>query len=192
MKPLIVGDPAQFAIESGISQVLTPQSQLAIGYFTIHLGGHRYGVYASDATLLGCSFNAIQTRVSQRGLHTAPFCKLSTALQLIDAYRAANFVDERQEEQFFGLSCSGFKDVVVANGIIFAPDGDAAFDDDSHILQFDCDNYVRLIAFKNLSSGVDSLETIVEKYIVANEFYEILSRWAEGFVLERNRLLLLG
>jgi hypothetical protein len=42
----------------------------------------------------------------------------------------------------------GLRDMIYSRHILWAPDGDAAFDDGSYILQFDVDERVRLIAFK--------------------------------------------
>ena len=69
---MIVGKPSIFAIESCIK---TPYSRLgfrALGYFLIHIQGHRYGVQQPDATMLACSFDEVERRIKNRGMHTAP------------------------------------------------------------------------------------------------------------------------
>ncbi len=189
MTILIIGEPASFAIESSITEVLVRESQLAIGYFVIHVAGRRFGVHASDATLLRCSFDAVERRISRRGSHCISFGAEPDAIKIADAVLAANYIDARQEECFFGLSCEQFRDVLVTSEIVWAPDGDEAFDDGGNVLQFDLGNKVRLIAFMNLDEHEDSLQTVVEKWIDADQFYQVLIKWKELFEVERNRLI---
>jgi hypothetical protein len=58
---MICGDPSTFAIESNISRAFHRLSSRALGRFTVHLRGRRYGVFEPDATLLACSLDEIKT-----------------------------------------------------------------------------------------------------------------------------------
>jgi hypothetical protein len=63
---MIVGEPQIFAIESGISRAYARLSLLALGFFVIHVGGRRYGVYEEEATMLANSFDEVRRRLSHR------------------------------------------------------------------------------------------------------------------------------
>jgi hypothetical protein len=70
---MVIGNPSVFAIESGITQAYESLSLRALGFFVIHVGGRRFGVYESDATMLANSYDTVQTRVARRGGHTSRF-----------------------------------------------------------------------------------------------------------------------
>ncbi len=92
--------------------------------------------------------------------------------------------DDRQHEVFFGLSATEVRNALASNEIVWAPDGDAAFDDGGHVLQFDQGDMVRLIAFKNVG-GIDEIaQTLAEAWVTADEFYGLLGRWQSGFEAE--------
>jgi hypothetical protein len=57
---MIVGDPSVFAIESEITRAYERLSFRALGYFVIYVCGRSYGVRAPDATMLACSFDAVE------------------------------------------------------------------------------------------------------------------------------------
>ena len=59
------------------------------------------------------------------------------------------------EQKYFNLSEAEFTKTLFANSLVWAPDGDEAFDDGSYVLQFDVGDRVRLIAFKRPDSEVD-------------------------------------
>jgi hypothetical protein len=187
MSMIIIGDPNLFAIESGITTVLKSQSQLAIGHFVIHIGGHSFGVAEPDATLLGCSYAAVKRRLGRRGFHCIAFEGELDATQIVDAVHASIYDEVRQQESFFGLSSEVFRNALTANEIIWAPDGDAAFDDGGHVLQFDQGNRVRLIGFKNLETSEETLQTVIEEWLDQDQFYQLLKRWQEAFDVELNR-----
>jgi hypothetical protein len=69
---MIVGDCRVFAIESGITEAWESLSQLALGYFVVHVGGRAFGVRQADASTLGCSFNEVGHRLRRRGTHVLP------------------------------------------------------------------------------------------------------------------------
>jgi Immunity protein 42 len=72
---VIIGDIRTFAIESEITEAYERPCIRALGLFVTHVGGARYGVYDATASLLANSFDAVQSRIARRGLHTAPFAE---------------------------------------------------------------------------------------------------------------------
>jgi hypothetical protein len=76
-----------------------------------------------------------------------------------------------------------FTEITNANRLVWAPDGDEAFDDGSYVLQFDVDGRVRLVAFNRPSSLVDPA-SVQEAWLAADVFYDILSQWRERFTAE--------
>jgi Immunity protein 42 len=65
----IIGDPKTFAIEWSISESFASRSQMALGYFIVHVSGTSFGVRSESATLLASSFNEVKRRLLERGLH---------------------------------------------------------------------------------------------------------------------------
>jgi hypothetical protein len=184
---MIIGDPSVFAIESGISQAYDRQSFLALGFFVIYVGGHCYGVREFDATMLACSFNEAKRRIANRGNHIASFAE-SDAEQIARAFRSAVYADE-QEKSYFGIEMSDFRRHFdqEANSLLWAPDGDAAFDDGSYVLHFDLEKRVRLIAFKSIENYGYDPTTLSEAWMAADRFYDILMHWIDSFETEWKR-----
>ena len=60
------------------------------------------------------------------------------------------------------------------------PDADAAFDDGSHVLQFDVGPRVRLVGFKRLEGKIGA-ETIRDIWIDEPRYYEVLTDWLTEF-----------
>jgi Immunity protein 42 len=146
---MMIGNRAVFAIESEITRAYERLSFRALGFFVLHVGGRRYGVYKPEATMLANSFDEVQERIAFRGKHTAPFASEPDGGAIADAFRNAIYADE-QEESFFGIPLAQFSRLFyTTSDLAWAPDGDEAFDDGSHVLQFDVDSRIRLIAFKN-------------------------------------------
>lgn len=181
---MIVGNPSAFAIESSITQAYERLGQRALGFFVIHIDGKSYGVRSPDATLLACSLDAVQRRISRRGTHCAPFAAEADARGLADAFLSARFSDEQTTGPFLGMSSTALDELLTSNEIIWAPDGDEAFDDGSYVLQFDCGNVVRLIAFRNTERREDVATTLVDVSIAADDFYRILDNWQAAFEAE--------
>lgn len=189
MKPLICGNPDIFAIESSITEAFENPGQRALGYFLIEVSGKSYGVRSPAATLLACSFDAVGRRLKRRGSHCLPFNTDLSAAQIVDTVRGAIYDEHRQNDTFFGLSADQFNSVLTANEVIWAPDGDAAFDDGGHVLQFDRGDMVRLIAFRNAADSRVVIESTSEAHLTADEFYHILRSWYHAFETEwRNTL----
>jgi hypothetical protein len=177
MKTFTIGEPAAFAIESGIAKSYERLSQRALGFFVIHVGGVAYGVRAPDATLLACSFDAVQRRIERRGRHIAPFGEGATARAIAEAFLSANYTETPPGQLFFDVPADEFLSELAAHELVWAPDGDAAFDDGGHVLQFDVDGRVRLVAFKNGNGDL----ALREAWLDEHTFYDILEKWRSTF-----------
>lgn len=186
---MLVGNPSTFAIESDITVPYEQPGQLALGSFIIHVGGKEYGVRSRTATLLACSLDAVKRRIAHRGRHVAAFGSESASARIVDAVCGAGYDLGRQTEKFFGLSAAEFTTKLHSCEIVWAPDGDAAFDDGGHVLQFDVADQVRLIAFKNLECMNDVLHSMAEAWLSANEFYQTLDDWQQRLAAERTEAL---
>jgi len=178
---MLVGNPSVIAIETHIEQPYEKLSQRALGFFVIHIGGQIYGIRSSDATLLANSFDSVSRRIVRRGLHCFAPNAEANAFRIVDAVCAALYDDTRQGESFFSVSAEQIRKSLNSNEVIWAPDGDAAFDDGSHVLQFDINNKVRLIAFKNSVNSIEMLNTVSEAWIDSDEFYALLDEWKIKF-----------
>jgi len=176
---MIVGDKNVFAIETYISKAYNRSSFLALGYFVVYILGARYGVYKSDATMLGCSFDEVEQRVKARGAHVAKFTEHLSAGIIADGFRIAIYCSEPHEVDQTTLDVIELfkKD----NRFVWAPDGDAAFDDGSYILHFDCGDQVRLIAFRCNSNGLHDPATMMQLWIPEDKFYSVLETWLCDF-----------
>ena len=167
---MIVGDRSIFAIESGITQAFRNPSLRALGFFVIHVGGRRYGVYSSDATMLANSFDEVEKRLADRGRHTAPFATEADAGEIADAFRRAIYAEERKDTYFgipLGEFCNRFSRE--SNDLVWAPDGDEAFDDGSYVLQFDVQDRVRLIAFKRGEQYLHDPATLSDVWLASDD-----------------------
>ena len=77
-----------------------------------------------------------------------------------------------------------FNGIISSSKIVFAPDGDEAFDDGSYILQFDVADRVRIIAFKSTSDYRHNPTTLSDLWLDAELFYGILKDWHTAFQVE--------
>ncbi len=182
---MLIGDPTQFAIESQISLAYEELGARAFGYFVIHIGGRCYGVREPNATWLACSFGDVEDRIARRGRHTAPFVTEDNAGRIADAYRDAIYAPDQEGNYYFGIQQPKFHDLIYSNHLAWAPDGDEAFDDWSHVLQFDVGIRVRLIGFRSLNEGYHhDPSTLTDVTLEADRFYGILQNWRDAFVTE--------
>ena len=184
---MIVGDKTLFAIESKITRAYKHPGIRALGYFTLHIGGRRYGVCESDATLLACALDQVEERLSRRGTHTAPFSSAPQAGDIRDAILEAIYSPDPKRDRFFGLPISGFSDFVYSSRCEWHRGCDEAFDDGSAILHFDVCDRVRLIADKGIKQPFDwrhDPETLCDFWISATDFYKILEGWRDAFLAE--------
>ncbi|HLJ86508.1 MAG TPA: Imm42 family immunity protein [Candidatus Angelobacter sp.] len=175
---MMIGDPSIIAIESNITQAYEHLSFRALGYFVIHAGGRRYGTCSPDSTMLACSFDEVGRRIRDRGLHAASFATTEGAGSIADNFRNA-FYAEEQKQTYFGLSLHQFSDLIVSKRLVWAPDGDEAFEDSSYVLQFDVQDQVRIIAFKSVGSYFHQPETLSDVWLSADVFLFCSSAMAQ-------------
>jgi hypothetical protein len=181
---MMIGNPAVFAIESETSKAYERLGLRALGFFVLYIGGQRYGVYKPDATMLANSFDKVQERVAFRGKHVAPFAAEPDAGAIADAFRNAIYADD-QEESFFGVPLADFSNFFHQKShLVWAPDGDEAFDDGSYVLPFDVCGRVRLIAFKSDSGYRHAPGTLSDVWLPADDFYGVLHNWSDAFQSE--------
>jgi hypothetical protein len=127
---MTIGHPAVFAVESRITRAYERLSLRALGFFTIHIQGQTYGVRSPDASMLACSFDAVTRRIADRGSHSASFAEEDAGI-LADSVLQAIFGEEQPGQSFFSFTQEQFSDLVYSRHLIWAPDGDEAFDDGS-------------------------------------------------------------
>ena len=180
---MIIGNPACFAIESRINKPYERLSFLALGFFVIYVNGRRYGVYKPDASMLACSYREVEDRIAARGMHVAPFASRSDASAIAISFRDALYA-ENQAISYLGIETSEFSNLFYSNHLIWAPDGDEAFNDSSYVLQFDVMDSVRLVAFTSAESFHYDSGTLNEVWISAEEYYSILQKWHDAFQSE--------
>jgi hypothetical protein len=181
---MIVGTPSIFAIESGITHAYERLSFRALGYFVLHLGGQRYGVHAPDASLLACSLDEVEDRLARGGAHIAPFASEADGGEIADAFREAVYATDQEEKSFFGILQPEFSDLLYAQHLIWAPDGDEAFNDGSYVLHFDVGEQVRLIGFRCGDGYHHDPKTLRDVWLPASDYYGILQQWRDAFVAE--------
>ena len=184
---MIIGNQAVFALEHGIKHAFSRLSFRALGYFIIYISGRSFGVRSKDATMLSNSFDEVQERLNRRGLHIAPFSLEAKAGDIADAFRDSFYSPNDSSKKFLGIGQVEFRDLVISNHLIWAPDGGAAFDDGSYVLHFDVDNRVRLIAYQLEPWGDDfrhNPNSICDQWLDADEFYGVLNQWREEFTAE--------
>jgi hypothetical protein len=179
---MTVGDTSTFAIESEINRAFQRPSWLGLGFFVIHIAGRRYGIKAPGQSMLACSFDEVGRRITARSTHQAVFAQ-AAATEIADAYTSAVYLDKKENEMYFGLSEAQFTKTLYSNSVVWAPDGDEAFDDGSHVLQFDVGDRVRLIAFKRPDQSVDPA-SVREIWLSAETFYATLQQWRDSLMAE--------
>ncbi|MCW3849387.1 immunity 42 family protein [Sphingomonas sp. LB-2] len=180
---MIVGDPESFAIESAITMAIADTSQRALGFFIVHIRGSVFGVRTPDASMLACSFDEVKRRLDGRGTHRMPNLSGIDAPLVAEAVLDAIYGNSGRSS-YFGMTSSEFTDAIYGNRLIWAPDGDEAFDDGSHILQFDVEDRVRLLAFRNLDCRTDAINSLREAWIEGDAFYRVLADWSALFAEE--------
>jgi hypothetical protein len=179
-----VGSKDSFAIESAILEAYKNSSQRALGFFVIYVAGKCYGVRDPDATIMGCSLGTVEERLGHRGKHCVSFSAEPNANKIMDAYLAALYDSHPERAEYFGLSIDALSKLIYTRHIQWAPDGDEAFDDSSHVLQFDACGQVRLVAFKNIGSREEIAKTLSDVWISADVYYGVLTEWRRQFLRE--------
>lgn len=179
---MTVGDTSTFAIESEITRAFEKPSWRGLGFFVIHVAGQSYGIKSPGQSMLACSFDEVGRRITERGTHQAPFAEAG-AIEIADAYASAVYLDASGNETYFGMTKGQFTKTLCSNSLVWAPDGDEAFDDSSYVLQFDVGDRVRLIAFKRPNSLVDPAR-LREVWLSSDAFYDALGEWRDTFMAE--------
>jgi hypothetical protein len=147
----------------------------------IHIRGHVYGINDADATMLANSLDEVEHRIRKRGSHTAAF-EAGDAEEIAFAYLVSEYEEGVPGEKFLELSKEQFHEATYAADLVWAPDGDEAFDDGSHILQFDIGDQVRLVAFKRDYQKRGGAMELREVWLSAPDFYAILKDCRDQFL----------
>lgn len=172
---MIAGDPQMLAIESDISDA---SGHWVLGYFTVHVAGQRFGVHAPDATMLANSVNEVAARLARRGTHRVDNERVLSAREIAGRYLCGAYRDDPSEAD------RRFVTALHDARAIWAPDGDEAFDDGSHILQFDGDGQVRIVALRNGDDLEQVLAGVVDIEMPEARFYGVLADWHHRFTAE--------
>lgn len=184
---MIIGDASIFAISSSVTAVYSVSDMKVLGSFCFHVGGTSYGVQHPRATMLACSVEAIQARIARRGAHVSSFSS-HRAAHIAKLYLAGLYGVHYGGEGGLQAEAQSFALESQRAHWVMAPDGDEAFDDGSHVLQFDLHKKVRLIAFRN-EDGLDAmLDSISEAEMEEELFYSILRDWSSSFRSECERV----
>jgi hypothetical protein len=184
---MTIGDKNRFALESHIETIAPSLGHVALGFFLIHLESKEYGVRKSDATMLGCSTQAVEDRIRSRGKHVGPFGLNIPALALAQATVDLLYADE-SESHYFGVDASTLEKSLLEGQLLWAPDGDEAFDDGSKVIQYDEFDLVRLIGFRYHQDFQVAPESLADVIITADEYYGVLLEWKERFFREVEKL----
>lgn len=99
---MIVGNPSIFAIESEITRAYERPSQLALGFFVVHVAGRSYGIRKPDASMLGVSFDQVDKRIGRRGSHKPAFAMDANAADIAYSFRRAIYDESEEGELFSG------------------------------------------------------------------------------------------
>ena len=185
---MIVGNRTVFAIESEILHAFSAPSLMGIGYFAIHINGLSYGVVKEDATMLACSLHEVENRLNLMGKHEFTLLETCDSLTMIKAIRDGLYLNYDEGAMYFGIPSLQFAEQIYAKNIIWAPDGDEAFDDSSYVLQFDLGGQVRLIGFKCSNDPYIDNGTLSDVVLDADLYYGILRDWRDSFMKEWQRL----
>lgn len=133
--------------------------------------------------MLACSFDEVLRRLDRRGTHRVSYLLEIGAPLIAEAYLDARY-RETTRIDYFSRTKSAFTDDLYDVKVPWAPDGDAAFDDGSYILQFDVREKVRLIAFQNLECPVETANSVEEIWLESDIFYGVLAEWSERFAAD--------
>jgi hypothetical protein len=178
------GNSTMFHIRSGISKYYQSSGFLALGYFCISINGKQYGVYREDATWLANSYDSAKYRISRRGQHVIPIDMMGAGSDVAQSYIDAIYSDRSSRVEFCGLTREAFVDGIYACDVQCAPDGDRAFDDGTHGLQFDLGDRVRLIFFKYNDQYQLQEDTFSDVILDGEVFYGTLASWVAWFERE--------
>ncbi len=182
--PIASGEPNAFFILSSISEIYPESGKLALGSFQICIRGVLYGVGKADATLLACSFDEVNRRLNNRGKHCSSFPNDATAEEIASSFLMSVYCDTA-DVFFLGFRREKFIDDLYENFLVWAPDGDQAFDDGSVVLQLDIGDKVRLIGFKRSIDDPMLFSDLQDIYLGEDVFYGVLEEWISTFITQR-------
>jgi hypothetical protein len=97
------------------------------------------------------------------------------------AFRRAAYGEREEDGLFFGMGAAQFRDAIYSNHLVWAPDGDEAFDDGSYVLQVESQDQVRLIAFLGTPDFLYDPNSLRDLRLSGDEFYTVLRDWHDGF-----------
>jgi hypothetical protein len=177
---MIFGDISKFAVEYEVDNFCEKKGLLALGFFCIYINGFCYGLKKHNATYLACTYDEIERRIENRGLYLMPSIHVANAAAIVDAVFETHYIDSNRET-VLDMPVDEFKRELRRKDIMWAPDGDAAFDDGGHVLQFDIADKVRLIGFINSYSQSERVASTAEVVIDADIFYATLREWKKNF-----------
>ena len=138
--------------------------------------------------MLACSFDAVGRRISQRGAHVCAFGAEADAGAIADSVSLAIYADLPPGQMFWSIKTQRLVDQVYSRNLLWAPDGDEAFDDGSCILQFDVQDRSRVIAFKRDSAHLHDPQTLQDVWLKQDDFYGTLQKWHQQFEDEWKQL----
>jgi hypothetical protein len=156
---------------------------MALGFFIIHVLGNEYGIRAPDASMLANSYDAVKERLNEERRHAVFFSRHHSANDIATSFMDAVYGCNPEVRLYFGESHDIFTSILGSRKLVWAPDGDSAFDDGSYVLQFDVGDNVRVIAFKSKADGIEMLSDV---FVDSMCFYKLLSEWVEKFEQEWN------
>jgi hypothetical protein len=113
----------------------------------------------------------------------ASFTDVPDAGLIADAVNMSIYAPDVADKPFFGIPHAQFLELIQHKHVVWAPDGDEAFDDGSRVLQFDIDRRVRLIAFNTRADHRHEPATLRDLSLDGDEFYGILQDWSRAFEL---------
>ena len=140
--------------------------------------------------MLANSFGEVGRRISGRGKHIANFSRSYSAQEIAVAAHAVLYAEGIPLSQLLGQPIEAVLNEIENARLVWAPDGDAAFDDGSIVLQMDVDREVRLIGFRNSGLQFSEIGDVSEVWLDSKVYYDVLNEWArssEGFRLKPRR-----
>lgn len=174
---------ALFGIQTHIEAIHADPFPMALGYHRFRVGSNWYGSTEPDATALGCSRSAIAERLQRRGQHVYNALGEQEPDALMNAWMVSEYgKDYAPWTPVAGMGREELNDAIHSSHALMAPDGDAAFDDGSQILQFDVGEAVQLVAARLTGEvGWPVAVDLVGIRIPASEFYDCLADWLRQF-----------
>jgi hypothetical protein len=183
---MIFGQVEAFAIECVISEAYSSVSIKANGIFVIYLDGFRFGIRETNATALGGIIGRLLDRVSMRGKHHAPFAEKADAekiaLALLEVFYSDHYSKQDSKKLLLNTPYSKLEKICLNSDLRWAPGGEEAFDDGSHVLQFDIGDKVRLVGFIHQPGFVPS--DLRDVWLPAELFYGTLVQCYHWFERE--------